>query len=177
MHHPSGKSANAALDFQSDWCLKLEFHGSEIILVAELLAYRELDDVLGPKKMTSAVLADQRRGKKRQHLSTGLPRQSIYNCLAGYADDNDADRLAVGPAMRPIVYHRGLQRAATSTAQMAWFATECLTFSDNLRTPSDLPGLWIDRAHDRQPAKVIVLDMGSSVSPTWGDQEGVGLCW
>lgn len=32
--------------------------------------------------------------------------------------------------------------------------------------------MWIDRVHDRDPPKRVVLDMDSSVSPTYGDQEG-----
>ena len=31
---------------------------------------------------------------------------------------------------------------------------------------------WIDRVHDRNPPKLIVLNMYSSVSPTHGEQEG-----
>jgi hypothetical protein len=35
-----------------------------------------------------------------------------------------------------------------------------------------LNGQWIDRFHDRNGLKFIVLDMDRSVSPTHGDQEG-----
>ncbi len=34
-----------------------------------------------------------------------------------------------------------------------------------------MAGVWIDRVHDRRPPKMIILDMDSSVSPTYGDQE------
>ncbi|WP_439121331.1 hypothetical protein [Marivita sp.] len=37
---------------------------------------------------------------------------------------------------------------------------------------ADLNGQWIDRFHDRNGLKYIVLDMDRSVSPTHGDQEG-----
>jgi hypothetical protein len=37
---------------------------------------------------------------------------------------------------------------------------------------ADLSGVWIDRVHDRRPPKTVTLDMDSSVSPTYGDQEG-----
>ena len=33
-------------------------------------------------------------------------------------------------------------------------------------------GIWIDQVNERKPPKIIVLDMDSSVSPTYGDQEG-----
>jgi hypothetical protein len=36
----------------------------------------------------------------------------------------------------------------------------------------NLPGMWVDGAKERKPLKTIVLDMDSSVSPTYGNQEG-----
>ena len=35
-----------------------------------------------------------------------------------------------------------------------------------------LSGMWIDRVHDHDPPRRVVLDMDSSVSPTFGEQEG-----
>ena len=35
-----------------------------------------------------------------------------------------------------------------------------------------MPGIWIDQVNERKPPKIIVLDIDSSVSPTYGDQEG-----
>ena len=52
---------------------------------------------------------------------------------------------------------------------MGRFETEWLATADNLAALADLPGIWIDRVHDRRPPKLIVLDMDSSVSPTYGD--------
>jgi hypothetical protein len=34
------------------------------------------------------------------------------------------------------------------------------------------PGWWIDKVHTRRPPRVIVLDMDSSKSPTYGAQVG-----
>jgi len=36
-----------------------------------------------------------------------------------------------------------------------------------------LSGIWIDQVHEQKPPKIIVLDMDSPVSQTYGDQEGV----
>ena len=55
---------------------------------------------------------------------------------------------------------------------MGRFETEWLTSGENLAALADLSGHWIDRVHGRQPPRTIVLDMDSSVSPTYGDQEG-----
>ena len=36
----------------------------------------------------------------------------------------------------------------------------------------NLAGEWVDRVHQRKSLKQIILDMDSSVSPTYGNQEG-----
>jgi hypothetical protein len=89
-----------------------------------LLAYRELDDVLGLTELAGTVLSDRRRGKNTRHLLTGLLRQSVFGRLAGYEDVNDADRLSRDPAMRAVVDRKGLDRIAASTSQMARFETQ-----------------------------------------------------
>jgi hypothetical protein len=55
---------------------------------------------------------------------------------------------------------------------MGRFETKWLSRTENLAALADLPGQWIDKAHQRRPPKTIVLDMDSSESPTYGEQEG-----
>lgn len=55
---------------------------------------------------------------------------------------------------------------------MGRFETEVLTEKANLAALADLSGTWIDTVHARRPSSVVVLDMDSSVSPTYGEQEG-----
>ncbi len=117
-------------------------------------------------------MSDLRRGKNTRHLLTGLLRQSVFGRLAGYEDVNDAERLSRDPAMRTIVDRKGFDRRAASTSQMGRFETEWLATEENLAVLSDLSGVWIDRVHDRKTPKIIILDMDSSESPTYGDQEG-----
>jgi Transposase DDE domain group 1 len=47
-----------------------------------------------------------------------------------------------------------------------------LTRPENLAALADLPGQWVDKVHQRRPPKMIVLDMDSSESPTYGEQGG-----
>src|SRR5215203_3731834 len=63
-------------------------------------------------------------------------------------------------------------QTAASASQMGRFETEGLVQEVNLSALADLPGRWIDRVHARRPLKGIVLDIDSSVSPTFGEQEG-----
>ncbi|MCH8139584.1 MAG: IS1380 family transposase, partial [Proteobacteria bacterium] len=172
MTDPAGESKNEPLRLDFDRRLKLEFHGSRITTDAGLLAYRELDDALGLTDMVGDGLVDPRTGKNGRHALTGLFRQSVFGRLGGYEDVNDADRLGRDPAMRWVVGGRAVAKQAASTSQMGRFETEFLAADENLAALADLSGIWIDRVHDHNPPKLIVLDMDSSVSPTHGDQEG-----
>jgi hypothetical protein len=152
--------------------LKLEFHGARITSDAGLLAYRELDDALGLTSMAASVLAEGRRGRNIRHRLLGLLRQAIYGRLAGYEDVSDAGRLAYDPAMRAIVGREGMDRLAASSSEMGRFETEWLATDANLAALTDLSGAWISRVHERRPPDGIILDMDSSESPTFGQQEG-----
>jgi hypothetical protein len=172
MADATGEAHQPPLRVAFDRRLKLEFHGARITSDGGLLAYRELDDALGLTATAASVLAEGRRGKNIRHRLLGLVRQAIYGRLAGYEDVNDAERLARDPAMRVIVGREGLDRPAASTSEMGRFETEWLAAEANLAALADLSGAWIDRVHGRRPPDGIILDLDSSESPTWGEQEG-----
>ena len=166
MDHPEGarETGDGRLGF--DRRVRLEFRGTQLSSDGGLLVMRELDDVLGLSDLASGALNDSRRGKNTVHRLDGLFRQSVYE------DVNDADRLALDPVMRQVVGGRAVDAQAASASQMGRFETETLAMPENRAALADLNGQWIDRFHDRNGLKYIVLDMDSSVSPTHGDQEG-----
>ena len=172
MEHQAGEPPEADFRLGFDRRLKLEFHGSRVTSDAGLLAFRELDDALGLTELAGQILADTRTGRNGRHTLTAQLRQAIFGRLAGYEDVNDADRLAHDPAMRWVVGGRAVMDQAACTSQMGRFETELLTQEENLSALPNLSGRWIDAVHARRPVKTVVLDMDSSVSPTYGDQEG-----
>jgi len=167
-----GEARMDALRLDFDRRLKLEFHGTKVTSDAGLLAYRELDEALGLTSAIKSELRDIRTGKNTQHGLAALLRQSIYSRLAGYDDTNDAERLAVDPAMRHVAGGRAIERSAASTSVMSRFETKILAQPENLAFLMNMPGMWVDAVHKGKPPKQIILDMDSSVSPTYGNQEG-----
>ena len=160
-----GTGRKQALRVTFDSRLKLEFHGSKVTSNAGLLVYRELDEALGLTDLGDELLSDWRTGKNTQHSMVALMRQSIFSRLAGYEDTNDAERLSVDPTMRHVVGGRATER----------LETEVLTQPVNLKALTKLSGKWVDRLRERQPMRELILDMDSSVSETYGKQEGTAL--
>lgn len=147
--------------------LKLEFHGATVTSDVGLLAFRDLDDALGLTAMAAEVLADPRTGR---HSLIAQLRQSVFGRLAGYEDVNDADRLGRDPARRWIVGGRAVTEQAASTSQMGRFETSAMTSPTNLTALADFSGHWIDRARTRCARTTLVLDIDSSLSPTYGHE-------
>jgi Transposase DDE domain group 1 len=171
-----GDSQNATVRVEFDRQIKLEFHGSTVTSDAGLLAYRELDDALGLTSTAATGLHDTRTGQNTQHSLLALLRQSIYSRLAGYEDVNDAERLCLDPTLRAVVGGRAKDNQAASTSEMARFETETLSTQENLKYLMDLSGQWIDQAHQHRKLNKLILDMDSSVSETYGHQEGSARC-
>ena len=167
-----GEAGMDALRVGFDRTVKLEFHGARVSSDGGLPAYAEFDDALGLTAMADRLLSDCRTGRNTQHALSPLLRQSIYGRLAAYEDLNDAERLAVDPVLRVVVGGRAKQKQAASTSQMARFETQTLADAKNLAALTDLPGRWIDRVRQVSPLRRLILDLDSSVSETYGDQEG-----
>ncbi|MEZ5912019.1 MAG: transposase [Paracoccaceae bacterium] len=120
---------------------------------------------VGLSNLASEALRDSRTGKNTLHRLDGLFRQSVFGRLAGYRV-NDADPLD------PDASGRWRQAVEASCFGIARDGSRRDAGSGREPGGVDLNGQWIDRFHDRNGLKYIVLDMDSSVSPTHGDQEG-----
>src|SRR6202040_1565429 len=172
MADPAGEADGGALRLDFDRRVMLRFHGSAITSDGGLLAYRELDDVLALTTSGGERLAEARTGRNRRHLLVGLLRQSVFGRLAGYEDVNDAERLCHDPAMRWVVGDRAITGSAASASQMGRFETKWLSRPENPAALARLPGRGVDKVHQRPSPRLVVLDMDSSESPTYGEQEG-----
>jgi hypothetical protein len=167
-----GEKVKEALRVQFDKRLRLEFHGAKMTSDAGLLACRELDRALKLTEVAPSYLRETRAGGNVQHEIIPLLRQSVYSRLAGYEDTNDAARLARDPAMQAVIGPRALQKQAASTNTLSRFETEILITEENRKGLEQLNAAWVDRAMMRSRHQRIILDMDSSESPVYGEQEG-----
>jgi len=152
--------------------VKAYFKGSEITSDGGLIAIRELDEKIGLTILAEEYLTDKRYGRNIQHDLTELLRQSIYSRLAGYEDVNDARQLRNDPSLRAVLGDRALQRNGSSEATVGKFETEILTEGNNLEQLDEMLMNWIAKVDKIRGIKKIVLDLDSSESPVYGEQEG-----
>jgi Transposase DDE domain group 1 len=145
MAKPAGESSGEVLRLDFGRRLTLQFRGSVVTSDAGLLAYRELDDALGPSAMAGEKLADARTGKNGRHALVGMLRQAVFGRLAGYEDVNDAERLRHDPAMRWIVGGKAASGFAASASQMGCFETRWLTVEEKLSALANLSGMTYRR--------------------------------
>jgi hypothetical protein len=78
MADPTGKASGSALRVDFARCVKLQFHGAVITSAAGVLAYRELDAMLGSSACGSDLLTDARRGRNGRHVSVDLNSYCSY---------------------------------------------------------------------------------------------------
>jgi len=151
--------------------LRVEFRGATVTSDAGLLLPRELDKRLGLDALIDQHLTDPRTGHNRQFLLPDLFRQSIYSRLAGYADTNDAQRLAEDPTFRMLASRERRETSVALISTLHWFETDALTDERNYQGLARLNTALIQHAAARSENQRVTLDIDSSESPVHGTQE------
>lgn len=154
--------------------LKAYFKGSEVTLDGGLIAIRELDKPLGLTVMAEEYLQDNRHGTPKafgEHELPELLRQSVYSRLAGYEDINDAQPLRSDPGLRAVLSERALEKSGSSEVTVGRFEKEILTVNDNQGKMDGMLMEWIEKVDTIRGSKKVVLDLDSSESPVYGEQE------
>jgi hypothetical protein len=166
-----GESKKSALKVGFDKRVRLNFHGAEISSDGGLLAIRDFDQSFQLTELAAGELSETRSGRNIRHEAHSLLRQSVYSRLAGYEDVNDAERMAQDPVMRMICGLRRFENNAAGRTTMGRFETRILTQDENFDRLESINLLWPLFAREKHQ-NAAILDIDSSESPVWGDQEG-----
>ena len=166
-----GETRNHYFRFSFTDKLKAFFKGSEVTSDGGLIVIRELDEQLGLTALAEEYLADKRHGRNIQHDLTELLRQSVYSRLAGYEDVNDAERLRHDPSLRSVLSERALEKNGSSESTVSKFETEILTEGNNLAKMDEMLFKWTEKVDQVRGVKEITIDLDSSASPVYGEQE------
>ena len=132
---------------------------------------RELDERLGFGKLIAQHLTNSRRSKNTQLPLADLLRQSVYSCIAGYKDVNNAERLSQDPTFRLIDSEKIWGRGAAVTPRLHLFETELLAQAENLAGLAAINQELITKAQTIDSSQQVVLDMDSTEIPICGQQE------
>src|SRR5215204_6536281 len=169
------QSATAALVFAPPVAclLEVDFRGGRLTSDGGWSWVAEADQTLGLCAALATAIPDHRHRRGR-HTLLELLRQRIYQIVAGYADQNDADTLRTDPLLKLVC-----GRLPESDPDLA----SQPTFSrlENARSARDCYRLAValgevylrERERDGVPGR-IVLDLDSTDDPTHGEQEGSG---
>jgi hypothetical protein len=170
---PQSATVPSALTFAPPARLPLavDFLGGRLTSDGGWCWVAEADAALDLTACLAAVLPDWRRRRGR-HTLLDLLRQRIYQIVAGYEDQDDADALRADPLLK-LVCGR-LPESDPDLASQPTFSRFENAFSarDCYRLAEALGEVYLrERERDGAPTH-IVLDLDSTDDPTHGEQEG-----
>ena len=167
------QSATGALVFSPPVPLPLDvdFLGGRLTSDGGWSWVAEADQVLGLCAALAAAIPDHRRRRGR-HALLALLRQRIYQIVAGYEDQDDADTLRHDPLLKLVCGRLPesdpdlASQPTFSRLENAFSARDCYRLAEALGTV-----YLAARERDGIPTH-IVLDLDSTDDPTHGEQEG-----
>ena len=76
------------------------------------------------------------------------------------------------PVMLAITCKKKVRKNAANAKSPGGFETEMLTMTENLKALSECNGRWVQQAIGKTKHRRLILDVDSSKSGVYGDQEG-----
>jgi hypothetical protein len=151
--------------------LTVDFRGGRLTSDGGWCWVAEADAALGLTAALATVVPSWRRRRGR-HSALALVRQRVYQLVAGYEDQDDADTLRTDPLLK-LVCGRLPETDADLASQPTFSRLEnAFSARDCYRLAVALGELYLrERERDGTPTH-IVLDLDSTDDPTHGEQEG-----
>lgn len=146
--------------------IKINFDGGDLTSDAGLFLYKEFDERIGLSEAIEDTLVVKDDAKFRNHTNSDIAIQKIYQNIAGYHTDDNADELINDPAFTAILG----KKALASQPTISRFNNR-LTI-DNVKQFEKINELLISRVYSAQMPSEVVFDIDSTNFETYGNQYG-----
>jgi hypothetical protein len=137
------------------------------------LLLKALDDRLGLTWRLASALRDRRQPGKIAHPLRDLLRQRVFGLACGYADCNDAARLAADPIHKLLLERDPLDGAALGSQPTLSRFENAVGRPDLYRLGTALADAVLTFHRERlgQGVRLITIDLDATDDPTHGQQE------
>lgn len=145
--------------------IKLSNDGGALSSDTGELVFREFDEKIG---FSQTIAKHLRLNDERTyciHANEQLLRQKIYQLIAGYHEDDAADRLTHDPVFKQVLGTPALASQPSLSRFFKRFDTKTL---DQLQQANQE---LLDRVHHARQSKALLIDLDSTHADTYGNQE------
>ena len=146
--------------------IKLNFHGGDLSSDSGLFLLKEFADKIDFHQVIGKLFKTKDKANRR-HTDHENLSQIIYQVLAGYFNDNDADELINEPVLNTILDKDSLASQPTLSRFLNRMDNSTLEQFDEIL--NDLRST----IYTIEKPKRILLDLDSTLLPAYGRQEGV----
>lgn len=145
--------------------IKLSNDGGALSSDTGEFIFREFDEKLGFSQTIAKHLQLKDERTYCIHENEQLLRQKIYQLIAGYQEDDAADRLTHDPVFTQVLGIHALASQPSLSRFFKRFDTQAL---DQLQTANQE---LLDRVHHARQSVALIFDLDSTHADTYGNQE------
>lgn len=156
--------SDQTLDFNKR--LKVNFEGGDLTSDSGLLLYREFVEKLGLSDLIDANVDLNDPVSHDTHQNNDVIMQKIYQHVAGYHADDDADSLSYDPALTAILNKERLASQPTMSRLNQILDKKAMK---QLQKANDTV---IERFHEWEAPEHVIMDVDSTNAATYGNQYG-----
>lgn len=151
--------------FQFNKRIKVNFSGGSLTSDSGLLLYREFDETTGFGQLIQERIVVKDSVTHALHSNAQVIIQKVYQHLAGYHTDDQADELGTEPLLTTLLGKKRLASQPTLSRFNGKVSAE------TVRSLEVINQVWLDRLDALHPCSQRVLDIDSANFETTGKQE------
>ena len=156
-----------ALNFNK--MIKVNFDGGDLSSDSGLLVIKEFDEKIGFSQVIKDVVKVFDSVNHTDHKNEDVLLQKIYQNIAGYHADNDADELKNDPVFTTVLNKENLASQPTISR------LNTKLDEDTLKQLQKVNEILLDRVYRIEPREHVIFDLDSTNFATFGEQ--VGACY